>query len=462
VVGCVGHNPLVFSVLPLIDAQTLELQNSERRLTQLAASLAAAYPTAAANLKGRDLIQFVKQFQKDTQTVSPRTVANSYSSGPTFGFRLMPSLTALKDPARSGSKPANILQATSFPVLVTVVLDLADPAAMKSDSVRVSIANRWLINDNPKIIEFWRSIGLPLWRDCTGRRVDLAMDYDEAEEEYELLEKYMEANPVYAEAAATLSRDLHELRDKVLGSSRPIFCLPLAAEKRKVSPSLLVKRPVIQRIIPTTITKKGSASLFISGLNFFLPDGVNAPYVTLPGKSDTSGIDVLLGQNKGTVLLCNGDDQMVVKFDNLESLTESDAAPLIMRTNLGAAGWGQPVTLKAADARPPTDPQIKGTELTDLVPDDKGKANQLTVLVTGANLGDAHAIKLKTNDTGAEFEGSKLAAAITRIDGTKLLVPLSFPDAALGKKVTLELYKDDISAASAAPLTKTDIGMPKK
>ena len=73
--------PLVFSVLPLMDAQTLELQNSERRMTQLMADIAAAYPSAAANFRGRDLIQFVKQFQKDvaTKTLSSESCKDGWT-----------------------------------------------------------------------------------------------------------------------------------------------------------------------------------------------------------------------------------------------------------------------------------------------------------------------------------------------------------------------------------------------
>jgi hypothetical protein len=218
-----SRRPRVFSVLPLIDAQTLELMNSERRFTQLAASISAAFPTAAANLKGRDIMQFVKQFQKDTQTVTPRTVANSYSSGSIFGFRLMPSLTALKDPARSGSKPANIFQATTFPVLVTVVTSPKDAAYLGADSVRVRIANRWLLNDRPPFKEVWRRIGLPMWRESTSARLDLALMFGEADQDLRELRDTYKVTDVYDEAVLTLERDLHELRQKVIGADTPIF-----------------------------------------------------------------------------------------------------------------------------------------------------------------------------------------------------------------------------------------------
>ena len=120
------QQPLIFSVLPLIDAQTLELSNGERRLTALAAQINAAYPTVGLNILGQELISFVRRTQRDVLTRTPVTVSNPYSTGRTFGFRLAPSLTALRDPASRRSGAANVLQSTSFPVLVTVVANCKD------------------------------------------------------------------------------------------------------------------------------------------------------------------------------------------------------------------------------------------------------------------------------------------------------------------------------------------------
>lgn len=497
VLKCPGRSPLVFSVLPLIDAQTLELQNSERRLTQLAASLSAAYPTAAANLKGRDLIQFVKQFQKDTQTVTPRTVANSYSAGSTFGFRLMPSLTALKDPARSGSKPANILQATSFPVLVTVVVSKKDVLELGANSVRVSIANRWLINDRPPFKEVWRRIGLPMWRERTGARVDLAMDFDEAREELIGLHHYIREFPTYSEAEMTLERDLDELRNKILGVSNPVFCLPASKVERFATREGLNSQPVIQRVIPHTLTPSGKASLFIDGLNLFTPKGHRYVEGSNPADEDPN-IQVWLGQVKGTVRMASGDDQLVVDFDGLDQLAGMDSASLIVKTSFGAAGWGHAISLtpstpagngggiakvdstdpiadKADDtatkpaaggggggaaggdnanadasASPATPAPAKPTKKeaaatatpapsTTEKPADKPATYHFTLIVTGSGLTGAKFATL-SSDTVKDVSSATVGDVIGK-DGTTLLIACSkVPEAALGQKVTLKIF----------------------
>lgn len=482
VVEVAGRAPRVFSVLPLLDAQTLELQNSERRLTELAGSLSAAFPTAAANLKGRDLMQFVKQFQKDTQTVTPRTVANSYSSGSTFGFRLTPSLTALKDPARSGSKPANILQATSFPVLVTVVISLQDITDLQANAVKVSIANRWLINDRPPFKEVWRRIGLPLWRERTGARIDMAMEWGEANQELGYLLDYSKDHSQYQEAAATLERDLQELRSKLVGVDNPVFCLPAQACERRSSGVASTQSPVIQQVVPNTLAPKGDVSIFISGLNFFAESkstttkqdskGNMVPVVStthfdaktpflFSSNSDTApNIDVWLGQIKGTVLMCNGDDQLVVKFQGLDSLSGATSAPLVIRTNYGASAIGSAVTITAATgtAAASTAPTVSGTPDETDTKANSGAYDFVTVL-KGKTLDGVKGAKL-LNSLIADFKDVKMTSLL-RQDGTMLVLSWTkLPEDALGKSAILEL--DDNTDATAKSLLQFPITLPQK
>lgn len=461
VVDVAGKNPRVFSVLPLLDAQTLELQNSERRLTSLAASLSAAFPTAAANLKGRDLIQFVKQFQKDTQTVTPRTVANSYSSGATFGFRLAPSLTALKDPARSGSKPANILQATSFPVLVTIVVSSQDLVDLGANAVKVSIANRWLVNDHPPLKEVWRRIGLPLWPERTGARLDLAMAWGEANRDLGCLQRYADEHDEYLEATATLERDLQELRAKLVGVDNPVFCFPSCPDKRRKSEVSSAKSPLIQQIVPASIVAKGDVSLFISGQNFFCDDvQAKRPYTpahpyTLATAQVDPLINVWLGQIKGTVLMCNGDDQLVVKFSGLDALSTQQAASLVIQTSYGAGALGNAVTATGAPADKATQLTVKDIDTTDVSVNGDGS---FTIIVSGSSLDNVKGAKLLSDALPDLGKNAKLDTLL-RNDGSLLLLSFSkVPVSALEHNVILEL--DDTTGDNAKSLKNLPVVLP--
>ena len=161
--------PLVFSVLPLIDAQSLELSNSDHQLTSLAAQINASYPAYGLSILGQELISFVHRNQRDVLTRTPVTVTNSYANKHTFGFRMAPSLTALRDPAARHSGTANVLQSTSFPVLVTVIVQRSSPNNVY-DSIVTHVTHRWIINERPPLPQWYRRLALPLRREKFAQR----------------------------------------------------------------------------------------------------------------------------------------------------------------------------------------------------------------------------------------------------------------------------------------------------
>jgi hypothetical protein len=171
-----NNTPVVFSVLPLLDAQNLELGNSAHQLTGLATQLSAAYPTIGVTLLGQDLLTFVHRYQKDSLTRTPVTVTNSYSNGRSFGFRFAPSFTAQADPAYRKSRAANILNPTAFPVLVTVIVKPAlflpgpNGQAPEYNAVRVNVSTQWLIKDRPALPVFYKRLYTPMRRDTIDLR----------------------------------------------------------------------------------------------------------------------------------------------------------------------------------------------------------------------------------------------------------------------------------------------------
>jgi len=328
--------PYVFNVLPLLDAQTLELSNSQRQLTQLAAEIAGAYPTAAANFRAKDLISLVKTFQSDVATKTPRTITNSYSTGATFGFRFMPSLVALKDPAQRRSPAANILNATVVPALVTVVVDrqrlhqLSDWSREAGgqavyDSVLVHLTHRWLLNDRPPLKNVFRRIGLPMQRqrvdDQLGaawafeqahRAVDdaltsLRLDADRSRDEGVLVSG--ELQPI----AAALHREYLELRSKTIGSSRPVWAFPFPGSSA-IAPPL---RPVISEAQPAEIPSKGTIVVALHGHHF--GDDKSKITVQLAGQTAT-GADILHAS----------DEQIVARITDYDASIYPEYVPLLV------------------------------------------------------------------------------------------------------------------------------------
>ena len=259
-----GRSPLVFSVLPLIDAQTLELQNSQRQIADLAAQISAAFPTKAANFRAKDLMRFIRDYKSSIATKTPRTISNSYSSGNSFGFRFTPSLVALKDPTERRSPSANILQSTVLPVLVTIVVDQGWIHDHGYNSVMVHVANRWLLNDRPPLRQFWRRFGRPMKRETTQAREELAARVQNASIS---LNGFSSGSFAWNDMGTNsrdlmVRRDLRELSAKVVGSSSVVFAFQ---EDRGINEP---GHPVIRSVQPSAIPAGHTTRLAIWGDGF--------------------------------------------------------------------------------------------------------------------------------------------------------------------------------------------------
>jgi hypothetical protein len=155
--------PKVFSVLPLLDAQTLDLQNSESQVTNLILRVAAQYPGSLGQVNFKQLFQAIRSYARSATSSTALTVTNSYSSGSTFGFRIAPSFTAILNPAARRSGSANRMISTSFPVLVTLIHLKADLDSYHWVEARLN--SRWLLYQRPTFSHWLSRIGLPMHRE---------------------------------------------------------------------------------------------------------------------------------------------------------------------------------------------------------------------------------------------------------------------------------------------------------
>jgi hypothetical protein len=236
--------PTVFSVLPLLDAQTLELANSQREVTQLAFQLAALLPAHGVNIKAKDLFQFVRRYSRDLRSRTPIPVVNSYSSGGTFGFRFSPSFQAMRDPAQKNARAANVLLPTSFPALITVIIHDADLEAYKDwylerhpewlsteaqrippgAALQTHVSTRWVLKDRPPLWQLPKRLFAPMRRDTPAMEIgaaeDVAIVYATKEQFECKTGRYADGvfNPMYEE----MRREIVTLEQKGLGRDWPI------------------------------------------------------------------------------------------------------------------------------------------------------------------------------------------------------------------------------------------------
>lgn len=224
------RTPTVFSVLPLIDAQTVEMANSQRDVTQLAFQLAASLPVHGVNIKAKDLFQFVRRYSRDLRSRTPIPVINSYSSGGTFGFRFSPSFQAMRDPAQKNARAANVLLPTSFPALITVVIHQSDLDFIKRNydwpesAILTHVSTRWVLKDRPPLWQLPKRLFAPMRRDTAEMEINAADDVRTVyNAKYEFGTATMRSNgddfnPMYEE----MRREIIALEEKGVGRDWPI------------------------------------------------------------------------------------------------------------------------------------------------------------------------------------------------------------------------------------------------
>jgi hypothetical protein len=121
-----GSQPMVFSVLPLLDAQTLDLKNSQQDEFSLLVALMGTLPPQAVSGQLGGVMSFLSKYQRDSATKSSIPIVNSYTTGAGFGFRVLPSYQAIADPTEKDSAGDNVLVPTTFPAIVFLVMDPSD------------------------------------------------------------------------------------------------------------------------------------------------------------------------------------------------------------------------------------------------------------------------------------------------------------------------------------------------
>lgn len=171
-------SPGVYAVLPLIDTETFDLASLRQRQLDLAATLAAAFAAQGMTAQAELLARYVRDRTFQVQTVSQLPSYSSYSDGLSFGFRLYPTPRAIGDVDQPFSGPKAILNPTTFPAVVAILVDKSEqeshPASRSDDCQQggkdaqcksgtwdhyfVQTHIRWLPNKQP-IRAFYRAFG---------------------------------------------------------------------------------------------------------------------------------------------------------------------------------------------------------------------------------------------------------------------------------------------------------------
>ncbi len=110
----------VMVISPLVEAQTLNLADSQRAQSQMALYLAAALQYAGASGAGQAFAQFAKSRQQDAATRTPLSMVNAFAGQDgSYGFQVGPRFQAL-NPGKGLGRPSSVLERQSFPALILI------------------------------------------------------------------------------------------------------------------------------------------------------------------------------------------------------------------------------------------------------------------------------------------------------------------------------------------------------
>jgi hypothetical protein len=341
--------PNVIAVLPLLDAQNMELRNGQRELTGLLAALSVSGAVPQGSAAGKGLAEYLNSFQKDGASRHAMPVVNSYTTSTTMGFRFAPSYLALKDPGKKKSREGNVLIPTSFPVLAVVAMDPREVGKGRKDEYTHLVTNfghRWMLRDRRISLWPW-DWSLPGKRETEQRRLQQADAADSAHRAYSYAKKALKvtlqiekertfndlevANESYLDSRFRLLRfDYHELEQRVGG--RWAFSR-LPADLTAPAPALAP--PTVIGVQPVIVDPTIETRLTVQGANF--------------GKGI---VKVLLGGRECTPLSIDGDGTSLVVLTTPGHVNANvlGQAELVVVTKEGAGAFTVGVEV-AAQAR---------------------------------------------------------------------------------------------------------------
>ena len=357
--------PEVVAILPLVDAQNMDLRNSQRELYSLLVSMAASGALGGDNAAGKGVLDFIHSYQKDAASRNAMPVVNSYTTTFGMGFRFSPSFVAMADPARKKSAAANVLIPTSFPVLAIVRFREEDTA--RADVLAWHTNFRWLIRDRRVSFRPW-DWHLPERREDEGRRLRVA--WNGAAALRDLTAAYggrddadVSTDPDYQ----LLRTDYHELSYKI-GTNWSYSPLKYLFAKPK-PPSIATPHPeMVDPLVDTRLT--------IQGRNL-KPDGLR----------------VFFGGQECTVLSVENDSTVIALFKSAKVATKRRSEPGMEKRR-----WAELVvaTKSGTDSR---DIEI------DLTPQEKAEEKRIA---------DE---KKKVVQVTRDADGHILAVDLSRIEG---------------------------------------------
>lgn len=109
----------VVAISPMSDAQSLDLAASRRHRTEFAFGLALALRSAGQEAQANAMERWARQVENDSQTRTADVTVNAFSSGSTFGYRILPAFRAITNLGEKRAKSGYRLENQAFPAVIS-------------------------------------------------------------------------------------------------------------------------------------------------------------------------------------------------------------------------------------------------------------------------------------------------------------------------------------------------------
>ncbi|MFD0893924.1 hypothetical protein KBB96_10915 [Luteolibacter ambystomatis] len=250
--GCVAADwnpnrphPTILAAFPLVEAQALDLRNSDRFETRFSLALAAKLIAEGKQAQAKFFLEKMTKIQQDiaTRTLLPVVVPNS--NGREVTYRFDPGLQGLVEPGNARKGSGLVLNATSVPALLVI---MTDRKSLKDRNyLHFELGTRWIPKKQANI---WSTTWNGITRNYNPRRgmapsdvVEAAQGLDVARFHLGVVDTWLKSYPNRIAPGGDFGLALSQARSRLsglepkLGSSNSYVAFP---SLYNITPSVLV------------------------------------------------------------------------------------------------------------------------------------------------------------------------------------------------------------------------------
>lgn len=237
-------HPGIFAAFPLVEAQALDLRNSERFETRLSFALAAKLLAEGKKAEAKFFLEKVTKIQQDVATRTQLPLVVPSSNGREVTYRFDPGLQGLIEPGNRKKGSGLVLNPNSIPALIVIITDRENLSEFSH--LHFQLSTRWIPK---KRANMWSSTWDGITRNYNPRTpmspsdvIDAARSIDIAKAHLDWADYYKIDQLPDATMSTGLRGALQQARQRCsalelkIGSSNSFVALPLHYQ---ISPATL-------------------------------------------------------------------------------------------------------------------------------------------------------------------------------------------------------------------------------